>query len=254
MGTQLHRSEGPACRDVAGGCPTGPRPGVISTNITIEQTAPFAELLISLQIIGANNQSVVCVAVLLEQKMPVADTAISFLPLALATYSGIISLTSIFMRAAVGSGLMGAVATYGQPSEVLSVHTPGFFDIVFYTQFMLMTGQLSINYPSFYSTFTSLFHWSFLEFRNSLAGQGPRNATDVLKYGGAGSVNQIRGSIYSMNPIRPQKRMLPLAGPQPTRLQYLPVSYPLKMISIAPDPLHPKPEPTVYVPRHRLQR
>ncbi|KAF9096791.1 hypothetical protein BGX29_008435 [Mortierella sp. GBA35] len=159
-----------------------------------------------------SNRTVVCVAVLLEQNMPKVNTAISYLPLALAVYSAGISLTSMAMRAAVsGTSFLSAVASYGllTTSEIISVHTPGFFDIIFYTQFMLMTGQLSINYPSFYSTFTALFHWSFLEFRNSFAGHGPDNATYVLRYGGAGSVNQVQESPFSFSGNSFRKRLLP---------------------------------------------
>lgn len=144
--------------------------------------------------------------------MPQVNSVVSYLPLALAVYSAGISLTSIAMRATVsGSGFLGAVASYGlvATSEIISVHTPGFFDIIFYTQFMLMTGQLSLNYPSFYSTFTALFHWSFLEFRNSFAGRGPDNATYVLAYGGAGSVNQVKESPFSITDRIYAKRLLP---------------------------------------------
>jgi hypothetical protein len=168
--------------------------------------------LINLQITATlNNATVVCVAVLLEQTMPEVNTAVSYLPLALALYSGAVSLTSILLRASVGNGFLTALATYGlaTTSEIINVHTPGIFDIVFYTQFMLMTGQMSINYPSFYQTFTSLFHWSFLEFRNSFAGSGPENSTYVLTYGGAGSVNQAQGIASTPNDIGLQKRMLP---------------------------------------------
>ncbi|KAG0321694.1 hypothetical protein BGZ99_003749 [Dissophora globulifera] len=199
MGTQLYRSEGPACMAdggmIIGGCPTAPGRNIIQTSFNISQSAPFAELLITMQIIGSNNQSIVCVAVLLEQNMAEVSTAISYLPLVLAVLSGSISLAATVMRASVGNGFLGAVASYGLPTEAISVHTPGFFDIIFYTQFMMMTGMLSINYPSFYSTFTSLFHWSFLEFGDTLTGKGPANATDVLKYGGSGSVNQIKSSV-----------------------------------------------------------
>ncbi|KAF9551359.1 hypothetical protein EC957_009243 [Mortierella hygrophila] len=147
--------------------------------------------------------------------MPQVNTIISYLPLALAVYSAGISFISIALRATVsGSGFLGAVASYGllATSEIINVHTPGFFDIIFYTQFMVMTGQLSINYPSFYSTFTALFHWSFLEFRNSFAGHGPDNATYVLTYGGAGSVNQVKESPFSYNDRIFAKRLLPESG------------------------------------------
>ncbi|KAG0363697.1 hypothetical protein BG005_008065 [Podila minutissima] len=177
MGTQLYRSDGPACAMIIGGCPTAPGPGTLRT------------------IVGSNQQTIVCAAVLLEQTMASVNTAIGLLPLALAAYSGGISLAATIMRAAIGNGFLGAVATYGLASEAISVHTPGFFDIIFYTQFILMTGQLAINYPSFYSTFTALFHWSFLGFKDSLAGKGPANATFVLTYGGAGSVNQINSPL-----------------------------------------------------------
>ncbi|CAO3564675.1 unnamed protein product [Mortierella alpina] len=210
VGSQLHRSEGPACSMIAGGCPTAPGPASISTNFTIAQTAPFAELMISVQIMGGNNQTVACVAILLEQRMETVNTAVGYLPLALAVYSGAISLTSILLRATVGNGFLGALATYGltSTSDLISVHTPGLFDIIFYTQFMVMTGQLSVNYPSFYSTFTALFHWSFLEFRSSFAGNGPDNSTDVLTYGGAGSVNQIKEAPSKWSGSNLDKRLL----------------------------------------------
>ena len=142
--------------------------------------------------------------------MATVNTAVSYLPLALALYSGFISLMSIIMRASVGDGFMSAVATYGlaSTSKAIGVHTPGLFDIIFYTQFMVMTGQLSINYPSFYLTFTSLFHWSFLEFRNSFAGNGPENSTYVLTYGGAGSVNQIKEARYSVGNTNLRNQMV----------------------------------------------
>ncbi|KAG0300678.1 hypothetical protein BGZ98_008982 [Dissophora globulifera] len=211
-GAQLHRSEGPACILIAGGCPTAPGPSSISTNFTVAQTAPFAELVVSLQIVSATNQSIVCVAILLEQSMAEVNTAVSYLPLALAVYSGFISLVSMVMRASVNNGFLSAVATYGlaTTSEVINVHTPGLFDVIFYAQFMVMTGQLSLNYPSFYVTFTSLFHWSFLEFRNSFAGKGPDNSTYVLTYGGAGSVNQIRGAQNAAGDSKLKKRMDPV--------------------------------------------
>ncbi|KAF8949482.1 hypothetical protein BGZ47_000023 [Haplosporangium gracile] len=214
MDAKLHSSEGPACGVIKGGCPDPTnyqRVGLISMNYTIAQTAPFTELMVTFRIMAPLNQTVVCVAVLLGQNMPQVNTVVSYLPLALAFYSAGISFTSIAMRAAVsGSGFLGAVASYGlvATSEIISVHTPGFFDIIFYTQFMLMTGQLSINYPSFYSTFTALFHWSFLEFRNSFAGHGPDNATYVLTYGGAGSVNQVKESPFSYNDKVFAKRLL----------------------------------------------
>ncbi|KAG0088975.1 hypothetical protein BGZ92_005479 [Podila epicladia] len=195
MGTQLYRSDGPACAMIIGGCPTAPGPGKLRTSFNISQSAPFAELMVSIQIVGSNQQTIVCAAVLLEQTMTSVNTAIGLLPLALAAYSGGISLAATIMRAAIGNGFLGAVATYGLASEAITVHTPGFFDIIFYTQFILMTGQLAINYPSFYSTFTALFHWSFLGFKDSLAGKGPANATFILAYGGAGSVNQINSPL-----------------------------------------------------------
>ncbi|KAF9539923.1 hypothetical protein EC957_004852 [Mortierella hygrophila] len=204
MGTQLYRSEGPACANdgsgmIIGGCPTTPGLGTIQTSFNITQAAPFAELMVTMQIVGSNNQSIVCVAILLEQTMETVNIAVSILPLALACLSGTISLAATFMRASIGNGFLGAAATYGMATEPVSVHTPGFFDIIFYTQFMLMTGQLSVNYPSFYSSFTALFHWSFLEFRETLLGKGPTNATDVLTFGGAGSVNQIQDSRPGSN-------------------------------------------------------
>ncbi|KAG0082874.1 hypothetical protein BGZ92_011288 [Podila epicladia] len=182
---------------VEGYPPTAGNTAVFKTNFTITPSAPFAELMVTWQFTApARKETIMCLAVLIEKQDEQVNTAVSYLPLALAAYSGLVSLISTFMRASVGNGLLGATATYGLVTEPVNVHSPGFFDIIFYTQFMLMTGQLSLNYPSFYSTFTSLFHWSFLEFRNSFAGKGPDNSTEVLTYGGAGSVNIIKDTAY----------------------------------------------------------
>jgi len=43
MGAQLHRSEGPACSIITGGCPTGPGPASISTVRTILSANPDAK-------------------------------------------------------------------------------------------------------------------------------------------------------------------------------------------------------------------
>ncbi|KAF9969630.1 hypothetical protein BGZ73_007939 [Actinomortierella ambigua] len=189
MGTQLYESNNATCDMLSKGCPTTFGPATLNANFSVEQSAPFVELMITLEVRDKNNATIACAGVLIEQTMPKANTVVSYIPLGLAGYAGFISLVSIIMRASVGNGILGAVATYGLPAEMMSVHTPGLFDIIFYTQFMLMTGQLAINYPSFYQSFTSLFHWSFLEFSESLAGEGPSNATEVLIYQGAGSVN-----------------------------------------------------------------
>ncbi|KAG0251731.1 hypothetical protein DFQ27_008578 [Actinomortierella ambigua] len=189
MGTQLYESNNATCDMLTKGCPTTFGPATLNANFSVEQSAPFVELMITLEIRDRSNTTIACAGVLIEQTMPKANTAVSYIPLGLAGYAGFISLVSIIMRASVGNGFLGAAATYGLPTEMMSVHTPGLFDIISYTQFMLMTGQLAINYPSFYQSFTSLFHWSFLEFSKSLAGEGPSNATDVLIYEGAGSVN-----------------------------------------------------------------
>lgn len=215
---------------VTGYPPTAGGSAVLKTNFTVSLSAPFAELMVTWQISAGptkpkSDQLIMCLAVLLEQTDKQVNTAVSYLPLALAAYSGLVSLVSTFMRASVGNGLLGATATYGLVTEPVNVHSPGFFDIIFYAQFMLMSGQLSLNYPSFYSTFTSLFHWSFLEFRNSFAGQGPKNSTEVLIYGGAGSVNimstkdtAVQNNYKRSLPYEPfvDFAEVPMEAPKPT--------------------------------------
>ncbi|KAG0024586.1 hypothetical protein BGZ81_007645, partial [Podila clonocystis] len=196
---------------VEGYPPTAGNTATLKTNFTITPSAPFAELMVTWQFFASpnrKNETIMCLAVLIEKPDEQVNTAVSYLPLALAAYSGLVSLISTFLRASVGNGLLGATATYGLVTEPVNVHSPGLFDIVFYAQFMLMSGQLSLNYPSFYSTFTSLFNWSFLEFRNSFAGKGPDNSTDVLTYGGAGSVNIVKDTVYQNQNQNQNKRSL----------------------------------------------
>lgn len=50
---------------------------------------------------------------------------------------------------------------------VLRLKTPGFFDLMYYSQFIVTTGLLSVSYPRFFPLFVSDFAWSFLLFDSS---------------------------------------------------------------------------------------
>lgn len=55
-------------------------------------------------------------------------------------------------------------SNYAMLPAALRLRTPGFFDVIYYAQFIVVTGQLSLAYPKFYPLFTSNFAWSFLLF------------------------------------------------------------------------------------------
>ncbi|KAJ3330022.1 hypothetical protein HDU76_006645 [Blyttiomyces sp. JEL0837] len=61
-----------------------------------------------------------------------------------------------------GGGTAGATSTVTvAPSGTQTVESsPWFFDIIHYFQFITLTGQLQLDYPAVFSTFTRLFHFA----------------------------------------------------------------------------------------------
>ncbi|KAJ3143173.1 hypothetical protein HK101_003225 [Irineochytrium annulatum] len=61
-----------------------------------------------------------------------------------------------------GGGLAAATTTAGQTGDANKSHLGGpyFFDIIHYFQFITLSGQLLLDYPSVFSTFARIFHFS----------------------------------------------------------------------------------------------
>lgn len=88
-----------------------------------------------------------------------------YLPVVFTVSAAIISLLVSFSTFNEGEHdifLLGS--NYALLPGVLRLKTPGFFDLVLYAQFVVISGQFNIDYPRFYSLFISNFSWSFLLF------------------------------------------------------------------------------------------
>ena len=63
-------------------------------------------------------------------------------------------------------------SNYGRDDDLLRLVTPGFGDCLQYTQFVVLAGSLSLNYPGFFQPAVSKVSWSVLMFNESFVSHG----------------------------------------------------------------------------------
>jgi hypothetical protein len=96
---------------------------------------------------------------------PVWRQVLIAVPVAFAVFAAIVTIFSIYVTSTdAEQDILISASNYGIEPSALRLKTPGLFDIVFYAQFIVVTGQLNIQYPLFYPLFTSNFAWSNLLF------------------------------------------------------------------------------------------
>lgn len=86
--------------------------------------------------------------------------------MAIAVFAGLVSTISTLISgpSSLQQDLFVLTSNYALEPVSLRLKTPGFFDVVFYAQFIVASGQLSLRYPMFYPLFVSDFAWSSLIF------------------------------------------------------------------------------------------
>jgi hypothetical protein len=96
---------------------------------------------------------------------PVWREVLIAIPVAFAVFAAIVTVFSIYVTSTdAEQDILIAASNYGIEPSALRLKTPGLFDVVYYAQFIVVTGQLNIKYPIFYPLFTSNFAWSNLLF------------------------------------------------------------------------------------------
>lgn len=69
-------------------------------------------------------------------------------------------------------------SNYGRDADLLRLITPGFGDCLYYIQFVVLAGALSLNYPGYFQPAVSQASWSVLMFNESFVSHG--NGTQSL--------------------------------------------------------------------------
>jgi Transient receptor potential (TRP) ion channel len=106
----------------------------------------------TLQLIGANNQTVSCLTSEINNGKSTSSTGVT-----LATVG--IAGAALIMTGIASLGALGSAAGTAGPNSG-SAHAPNFSDVVQWFQFIAFTGMYSVDYPPVYRSFAKNFAWS----------------------------------------------------------------------------------------------
>jgi hypothetical protein len=130
----------------------------------------LADITAQYSAIDADSNHLVCIKFApVGYQHPTWQKIFTFLPIGFTVAAAILSLIASFTIFHKGGehDVFLLSSNYAMLPGVLRLKIPGFFDLVFYAQFIVMAGQFNINYPRFHALFTSNFSWSFLLFDSS---------------------------------------------------------------------------------------
>lgn len=158
------------CPDSVNGCPIP-----ANQNFTIQRSYnlsniplyPLADITAQYSAIAADSTHLVCITLApVGYQHPIWRTIFTWLPIGITITAAIISLIASFTifhdDDAAEHDIFLFSSNYAMLPGVLRLKTPGFFDLIFYSQFIVTTGLFNIDYPRFHALFTSNFAWSFL--------------------------------------------------------------------------------------------
>lgn len=130
----------------------------------------MADITAQYSAVDADSQHLICIQLApVGYQHPVWQKIFTFLPVGLTVTAAILSLIAsmIVFHHDAEHDIFLFSSNYAMLPGVLRLKTPGFFDLVFYAQFIVISGQLNIDYPRFFALFTSNFSWSFLLFQST---------------------------------------------------------------------------------------
>ncbi|EPB81406.1 hypothetical protein HMPREF1544_11895 [Mucor circinelloides 1006PhL] len=160
------------CPDTSTGCPIQPNRNFSiqrSFNLSDVPLYPLADITAQYSAIDADSKHLVCIRLApVGYQHPVWQKIFTFLPIGFTVAAAILSLIASFTIFHEGGehDMFLLSSNYAMLPGVLRLKTPGFFDLVFYAQFIVIAGQFNIDYPRFHALFTSNFSWSFLLFES----------------------------------------------------------------------------------------
>ncbi|CAO3658251.1 unnamed protein product [Rhizopus stolonifer] len=167
----IHTPPQQLCPDLGNGCPV-----LAGSNITIERIFnlsriplyPLADITAQYSAVSPDSSSLLCIKLApVGYQHPVWRNVFIYLPVGFTVLAAITSLVVSLTSVEHGEHDMFLFSSnHAMLPGVLRLKTPGFVDLVYYSQFIVTAGQFNINYPRFHSLFTSNFSWSFLLFQS----------------------------------------------------------------------------------------
>ncbi|ORZ00278.1 hypothetical protein BCR43DRAFT_484938 [Syncephalastrum racemosum] len=156
------------CPDIANGCPVNENKTVqLRKSFVLPGTGlPFADIITRYTAYPStgNGSAWACVAFApIGYLNPVWQKVFLYLSISFTVFAALVSLISCFATVSnTDHDLLLLTSNYCMLPAALRLRTPGFFDIIYYCQFVVVSGLLTLDYPRFYPLFTSIFSWSFL--------------------------------------------------------------------------------------------
>ncbi|KAG2232410.1 hypothetical protein BDF21DRAFT_464711 [Thamnidium elegans] len=169
----IHTQPQRLCLDSIEECPLIPQ-----TNFTIQRSYnlshiplyPLADITAQYTATAADSNNLVCIRFApVGYQHPTWRKIFTWLPISFTITAAMISFIAslkVFNDSSSYDMFLFS-SNYALLPGILRLKTPGFFDLIFYCQFIVTVGQFNIDYPRFHALFTSNFSWSFLLFNQS---------------------------------------------------------------------------------------
>ncbi|KAI8990340.1 hypothetical protein BDB01DRAFT_506598 [Pilobolus umbonatus] len=161
----IHAPNEILCHDLKGCSPYSSLPYERLFNITSIPSYPLSDIMAEYSIVSIDKKPVFCLQIApVGYQHPVWRNIFIFIPVAITLIAAMISFVVSVIGFNVNENydIILFTSNYATVPGVLKLKTPGFFDLMFYAQFIVLLSQFNLEYPRFYPLFSSNFSWSFL--------------------------------------------------------------------------------------------
>ncbi|KAL1914722.1 uncharacterized protein VTP21DRAFT_7980 [Calcarisporiella thermophila] len=151
------------CELVKGNCPV--RPGNVTISLLVplpSPNVPLGSVTTSFHVKDPLTFSFTCITTDLSFQRVSWQFGFTWTTIAITLFSSIVSIMPGLVHRPLSGDIFIYSSNYALESKILGAKTPGLIDLVFYAQFILASGQLSLGYPGFYPWFVADFSWAGL--------------------------------------------------------------------------------------------
>ncbi|KAI7860216.1 hypothetical protein BDC45DRAFT_430760, partial [Circinella umbellata] len=150
------------------GCPIEANSNVsIQQSFTLPETSlPLGNIITRYSTLTADSEDWICITMApVGYQNPTWKIVFTYVPAAITIFAALVSFFASFATVSEAEhDVFLFTSNYAMLPAALRLKSPGFFDLIYYAQFIVLSGQLNLNYPEFYQLFVSNFAWSFLLF------------------------------------------------------------------------------------------
>ncbi|KAI8137139.1 hypothetical protein BJV82DRAFT_525793, partial [Fennellomyces sp. T-0311] len=161
---QRHR----LCPDLGDSCPIA-----ANSNVTIQQSfnlpatsLPLGDIITRYTTYTASGDPWICLTMApIGYENPTWKAVFTYVPVAFVVFAAFVSFFASFATVSEAEhDVFLFTSNYAMLPAALRLKSPGFFDLIYHAQFIVLTAMLNLDYPKFYQLFAANFAWSFLLF------------------------------------------------------------------------------------------